>query len=163
VLSAAGLAVDRFSYVGFLPRRAAARRRELHEIGERRETFVVHEAPHRVQALLDDLADECPDWTVCVGREVTKVFEEFERGRADELARALATREPRGEYTLVIAPPAAPETPTEVPFDTNIELLVRTLLAEGVTTKTLAHALAKLPGISRQEAYARVLAIAEAR
>ena len=106
VLSASGLAIDRFAYVGFLPRRSAARQAELRRLTDRRETFVLHEAPHRVGALLADLAVVGPDWYVCAGREVTKVFEEFRRGTARELALDLANEEARGEFTLVVAPPA---------------------------------------------------------
>jgi 16S rRNA (cytidine1402-2'-O)-methyltransferase len=160
VLSASGLAVGRFTYVGFLARRSAARQRELGTLRDRGETFVVHEAPHRVTALLADLAAVVADWDVCVGREVTKVFEEFERGTANELAAAFADREPRGEYTLVVAPPAhaVPDEPGE---DPRLDALVRALLAQGVTTKTVAAALAELPGLSRKEAYARVLALGQ--
>jgi 16S rRNA (cytidine1402-2'-O)-methyltransferase len=159
VLSASGLPADRFTYVGFLPRRAAARRAELRRLVERREPFVVHEAPHRVAALLDDLAAVGPEWRVCAGREVTKVFEEFRRGSARELRDGLG--EPRGEYTLVVAPPQRTEvTEPEAPT-VDVDRLVRALLAQGVTTKSIAHALAELPGLSRKEAYARVLAIAE--
>jgi len=164
VLSASGLAVDRFTYVGFLPRRSAARQREITQLTERRETFVVHEAPHRVHALLDDLARVCPGWLVCVGREVTKIFEEFRRGRVDEIAQELAAIEPRGEYTLVVAPPDGGEVaPADALAAAGWEPVVRALLADGVTTKTIARALAQLPGLTRQEAYARVLALAELR
>src|SRR5262249_36663892 len=97
VLSVAALPVDRFLYVGFLPRRAAARQAQLRELAELGVTFVCHEAPHRVHALLGDLAAVCPDWNLCVGREVTKVFEEFRRGSAVELAAELSTEESRGE------------------------------------------------------------------
>lgn len=158
VLSASGLPVERFTYVGFLARRSAARQRELHTLRQRGETFVVHEAPHRIVALLADLAAVVGDWNVCIGREVTKVFEEFERGTARDLGAATAEREPRGEYTVVVAPPtdAVLEEASE---DPRIDALVRGLLAQGVTTKTVAAALAELPGISRKEAYARVLAL----
>ena len=90
VLSASGLAVDRFSYAGFLPRRSAARQAEIRRLTERGDAFVVHEAPRRIAALLADLAVVSPDWDLCVGREVTKVFEEFRRGSARELAVELA-------------------------------------------------------------------------
>jgi 16S rRNA (cytidine1402-2'-O)-methyltransferase len=160
VLSASGLAIDRFAYVGFLPRRSAARQTELRRLTDRRETFVLHEAPHRVGALLHDLAVVCPDWEVCVGREVTKVFEEFRRGSARELATAF-DEDARGEFTLVVAPPPGIGAVVDAGADAQLDRLVRALLAQGVTSKTLAHALAELPGISRKEAYARVLAIAD--
>ena len=161
VLSASGLPIDRFAYVGFLPRRSAARQAELRRLTDRRETFVLHEAPHRVGALLADLAVVCPDWRVCAGREVTKVFEEFRRGTARELALDLANEEARGEFSLVVAPPAGAAKAVDAGADAQLDRLVRALLAQGVTTKTLAHALADLPGVSRKEAYARVLAIAD--
>jgi 16S rRNA (cytidine1402-2'-O)-methyltransferase len=161
VLSASGLAIDRFGYVGFLPRRSSARQAELRRLTDRRETFVLHEAPHRVGALLADLAVVGPDWYVCAGREVTKVFEEFRRGTARELALDLANEEARGEFTLVVAPPAGAPKVVDADADAQLNRLVRALLAQGVTAKTLAHALADLPGMSRKEAYARVLAIAD--
>jgi 16S rRNA (cytidine1402-2'-O)-methyltransferase len=161
VLSASGLAIDRFTYVGFLPRRSAARQAELRRLTDRRETFVLHEAPHRVGALLADLTLVCPEWHVCAGREVTKVFEEFRRGTARELAAAFAGEDPRGEFTLVVAPPADAARVVDAGPDAQLDRLVRALLAQGVTTKTLAHALAALPGVSRKEAYGRVLAIAD--
>jgi 16S rRNA (cytidine1402-2'-O)-methyltransferase len=161
VLSASGLAIDRFTYVGFLPRRSAARQAELRRLTDRHETFVLHEAPHRVGALLADLAVVCPDWHVCAGREVTKVFEEFRRGTARELAPALANEEARGEFTVVVAPPTGAAEVVDPGTDTQLDRLVRALLAQGVTTRTLAHALADLPGVSRKEAYARVLAVVD--
>jgi 16S rRNA (cytidine1402-2'-O)-methyltransferase len=159
VLSASGLPVDRFTYVGFLPRRAAARQAELRRLRERGDPFVVHEAPHRVVALLGDLASECADWRVCAGREVTKVFEEFLRGTPEEALQLLG--EPRGEYTLVVAPPEHADATAHDNTAVDIDRLVRSLLTQGVTAKSIAHALAELPGLSRKEAYARVLAIAE--
>ncbi|MDQ1382968.1 MAG: rRNA (cytidine1402-2-O)-methyltransferase, partial [Actinomycetota bacterium] len=66
VLSASGLAVDRFTYTGFLPRRSAARQAELRRLTERGDAFVVHEAPRRIAALLADIAVVSPDWDLCV-------------------------------------------------------------------------------------------------
>ncbi len=161
VLSASGLAIDRFTYVGFLPRRSAARQAEMRQLTERRETFVLHEAPHRVGALLADLAAVSPEWQVCAGREVTKVFEEFRRGSARDLAATLADEDARGEFTLVVAPPAGAEAVVDADANEQLDRLVRALLAQGVTSRTIAHALAELPGVSRKEAYARVLALAD--
>ncbi len=166
VLSAAGLAVDRFTYAGFLPRRSAARQTELRHLTERGEAFVVHEAPRRVAGLLADLAAVGPEWQLCVGREVTKVFEEFRRGSAADLAVELADVDnARGEFTIVAAPPgradAAEPSTSETPADEQLDRLVRALLDRGVTTKTLAQGLSALPGVSHKAAYARVLAIAD--
>jgi 16S rRNA (cytidine1402-2'-O)-methyltransferase len=160
VLSVSGLPVDRFTYVGFLSRRAEGRRRALQQHVQQHTTFVVHEAPHRVGALLADLAAIAPEWRVCIGREVTKVFEEFTRGTAAALADSLAEQEPRGEYTLVVAPPEHEDERSDVD-DERFDALLRALLEQGVTPKTLAAALGSLPGVRHKEAYARVLALAD--
>jgi 16S rRNA (cytidine1402-2'-O)-methyltransferase len=167
VLSASGLAVDRFTYVGFLPRRSAARQAEIRRLTERGDAFVVHEAPRRVGGLLADLAAVCPEWELCVGREVTKVFEEFRRGPARELAAEMAdVDDARGEFTVGAAPPAgsrAAASELDTATDEQLDRLVRALLDQGVTAKTVAKALSELPGVSHKQAYERVLAIAGRR
>ena len=167
VLSASGLAVDRFTYVGFLPRRAAARQAEIRRLTERGDAFVVHEAPRRVGGLLADLAAVCPAWELCIGREVTKVFEEFRRGTASALATEMGdVDDARGEFTVVVAPPAGsrqPASESDIASDVQLDRLVRALLDQGVTPKTVAKALGELPGMSHKQAYERVLAIAERR
>ena len=168
VLSASGLAVDRFTYAGFLPRRSAARQTELRGLTERGDAFVVHEAPRRVAGLLADVAAVAPEWELCVGREVTKVFEEFLRGTAATLAAQMsaAVDEARGEFTIVVAPPAGlrvASAAADPVADVQLDRFVRALLDQGVTPKTIAGALGALPGLSHKEAYARVLAIAARR
>jgi 16S rRNA (cytidine1402-2'-O)-methyltransferase len=160
VVSVSGLPVDRFTYVGFLSRRGEARRRALQQLVHQRTTFVLHEAPHRVGALLTDVASVAPEWRVCIGREVTKEHEEFTRGTAAALATAFAEEEPRGEFTIVVAPPEQQEAPADVDDD-RFDALLRALLDQGVTTKTLAAALGSLPGVRHKEAYARVLALSD--
>jgi 16S rRNA (cytidine1402-2'-O)-methyltransferase len=164
VLSASGLAVDRFTYAGFLPRRSAARQAEIRRLTERGDAFVAHEAPRRIEGLLTDIAAVAPSWDVCVGREVTKVFEEFSHGTAAELAGAMTEGdEARGEFTLVAAPPRASRSEADATdtsiSDEQLDRFVRALFEQGVTTKTLVAALVELPGVSHKQAYARVLAI----
>ncbi len=167
VLSASGLAVDRFTYVGFLPRRSAARQAEIRRLTERGDAFVVHEAPRRVGGLLADLAAVSPEWELCIGREVTKVFEEFRRGAATRARRRSSpTSTTRVEssrswphHPRACAPPRTSSTPAS---DEQLDRLVRALLDQGVTAKTVAKALSELPGVSHKQAYERVLAIADA-
>jgi 16S rRNA (cytidine1402-2'-O)-methyltransferase len=169
VLSASGLPVDRFTYAGFLARRSPARRSEIAALAGSGNAFVVHEAPRRVVGLLADLAAVVPEWRLCVGREVTKVFEEFVRASAAELGAGFAVdgEDPRGEFTIVAAPPEGvstrPVSASGASSDANVDRLVRALLAQGVTPKTVAKALSDLPGVSHKQAYARVLEIARER
>jgi 16S rRNA (cytidine1402-2'-O)-methyltransferase len=169
VLSASGLPVDRFTYAGFLARRSSARRSEIAELAAAGDAFVVHEAPRRVGPLVADLAAVVPAWRLCIGREVTKVFEEFVRGSAADIAREFAgdDEDVRGEFTMVVAPPEGSSAPhadaVDAAAEANVERLVRALLEAGVTPKTVAKALSELPGVSHKQAYARVLEIARHR
>jgi 16S rRNA (cytidine1402-2'-O)-methyltransferase len=101
-LVASGLPTDQFVYLGFLPRQKNARRRLLQSVAEETRTLVAYEAPHRVCAALDDIADILGNRALCAARELTKMYEEFFRGSVSEGREYFATHAPRGEFTLVI-------------------------------------------------------------
>ena len=127
---------------------------------------MLYEAAPRLAETLADIAAVCPDWRVCIGREVTKTFEEFRHGTAAELAAEIAAEKLLGECTLVVAPPADAERGRagrdrdRRPRSTT---LLRSLLAQGVPASTLAQALRVMPGIGRNQAYERVLALGRER
>jgi 16S rRNA (cytidine1402-2'-O)-methyltransferase len=101
-LAVSGLPVDRFSFEGFLPRKAGERRRALAELAEERRTLVLFEAPHRLGATLADLAAAFgADRPAAVCRELTKTHEETRRGTLGDLA-GWAAGEVRGEITVVV-------------------------------------------------------------
>jgi len=156
-LSAAGIPADLVTFAGFLPRRAAARRAFLADLGRHPGALVVFEAPHRLAATLADLDTVLPGRELCVGRELTKIHEELAWTTTGDAAEALGAVEPRGEYTLVIGPAPAPAAPTGVDDDT-VQRLVRAL-GDTVPTRTLADALATATGLSRRDAYRAVLAL----
>ena len=80
-LTASGLPSDRFCFEGFLPARAAARRRRLAELAADPRTLVIYEAPHRIATSLADIAAVCGGTRrACIARELTKRFETFYRG-----------------------------------------------------------------------------------
>jgi 16S rRNA (cytidine1402-2'-O)-methyltransferase len=110
-LSVAGLPTDRFLFVGFLPKKAAARRRALEELAAERPTLVFYESPLRVLGALDDLRAVLGDRDAFVCREATKVHEEYLRAPLSALRETLASRgSVKGEIVLVVAgaPEAAP-------------------------------------------------------
>ncbi len=166
VVAASGLPVDRFVFAGFLPRRSSQRRQAMRELSASGHAVVCFETANRLPEMLADVAAVCPDWRVCIGREMTKTFEEFRRGRADELAAALASETMLGECALVIAPPAHAAASSVADgnvtsSERDVEVVLRSLLAQGVPASTLAQGLKSLPGIGRNEAYARVLALSQ--
>lgn len=108
-LVASGLPTHEFSFLGFLPRTSAQRRKVFRERAQGTGSLVVFESPHRVVAALTDLAAELgPDRPVAVGRELTKKFEEIVRGTAATALAHFQRKAPRGEFTLVIGGRTAP-------------------------------------------------------
>ncbi len=100
-LVASGLPVDRWRFVGFMPRKRGQRERLLSEASE---TLVAFESPHRLAATLDMLAALDPRRRLAVCRELTKLHEEVARGDAAELAAHYRERAVKGEIVLVIGP-----------------------------------------------------------
>ena len=103
-LVASGLPTDSFHFGGFLPAKAGARRTALEAIRNSPRTEVFYEAPHRIVECLRDIVEVLgPERHVVIAREVTKLHEEFLRGRAEEVLAQLEERgEIRGEITLLI-------------------------------------------------------------
>jgi 16S rRNA (cytidine1402-2'-O)-methyltransferase len=162
VLTASGLPVDRFVFAGFLPRRSSARRQALRELTALGAAVVCYESASRLAETMGDIAAVRADWRVCIGREVTKVFEEFRRGSAAELAPGLSGEKLLGECTIVIAPPTVRDGERGADADAtseDVDALLRSLLEQGVPASTVAQALKSMPGIGRNEAYERVHAL----
>lgn len=97
---------DGFTFRGFLPNKSGRRLRML-EQALRDPAGLVHvyyESPHRLHKTLAALAELAPQCQVCVGRELTKKFEEFRRGTPGELLEHYTAKPPKGEITLLLRP-----------------------------------------------------------
>lgn len=151
-LAVSGLAVDRWCFEGFLPRRAAERRRLLASLAQERRTMVFFEAPHRLAATLADLTAEFGGQrAAAVCRELTKVHEEVRRGELSALAEWATAGEPRGEITLVVAgAAAAPDQAT----DEELAAEVRSRVASGESRRDAVAAVAEAHGVPRRRVYA---------
>ncbi|HSD11202.1 MAG TPA: 16S rRNA (cytidine(1402)-2'-O)-methyltransferase [Candidatus Binatia bacterium] len=102
LLSVCGFATDRFVFEGFLPQREGRRRRRLEALRAEPRTVVLYESPHHVERTLAEMEAIFGDRAIVVGRELTKLFEEIVRGTISSVRANLASRSPRGEYTLVV-------------------------------------------------------------
>ncbi|RYX81848.1 16S rRNA (cytidine(1402)-2'-O)-methyltransferase [bacterium] len=110
-LSVSGFDAQRFSFVGFLPRKPGKIRKLLESYGSREETFVFYESPFRVAKTLRFLAEVAPESRVVACRELTKQFEEIVRGSATEVAENFAARkEVKGEFCVVVSPSTVVES-----------------------------------------------------
>ena len=103
-LSASGLPGDSFVFLGFLPRRKSRRKKILQEMKEQKRTVIFYEAPHRIKNLLEEIQSVLGEREVVLARELTKVYEEIISGPINNLIGQMSEREPKGEYTLLLAP-----------------------------------------------------------
>ena len=88
-LSASGLPNQEFLFVGFLPNRSGERRRALEHLRIEDRTIIFYEAPHRIAQTVADAREILGDRHACLAREVTKLHEEFRRGKLSEIAQSL--------------------------------------------------------------------------
>ena len=159
-LSVAALPTDRFFFEGFLPAKEHARRTRLAELSKIDATLVMFESGNRVQDSLRDLADIMGARDAAICRELTKLHEEVKRAPIAELARAADALETRGEFVLVVAPPAAD---AQVLGQDALDDLLRSSLQRDSVKDAVAHAV-ELSGRPRREVYARALELSrEAR
>jgi 16S rRNA (cytidine1402-2'-O)-methyltransferase len=153
-LVASGLPTDAFHFGGFLPAKSGARRTALETIRNSSRTQLFYEAPHRIVECLRDVVEVLgPERHVVVAREVTKLHEEFLRGRAEGVLAQLEQRsEVRGEITLLIA--KAEEGPQAVVVKKTIAQRVQELMREEkLEEKSALKQAAKEFGLSKSEAY----------
>ena len=101
-LVGSGFRSEKFCFWGFLPVKSRQRERELRAAAERAETTIFFESPYRLTKTLRACADVMPDRQLCIARELTKKFEEFQRGIASELLAHYEAHSPKGEIVLLI-------------------------------------------------------------
>jgi len=102
LLSAAGLPGEGFTFLGFLPRREGRARRALQEALGLGRNVVIFESPFRVVSTMDMVAGMSPEAPVVIGRELTKIHEEFVRGTAVAVLEKMKAREVKGEVVILI-------------------------------------------------------------
>jgi 16S rRNA (cytidine1402-2'-O)-methyltransferase len=147
-LTISGLATDRFTYLGFLPRKASSRQNLLASIASEPGTIIVLESPHRLLATLKDLLLILGDRRIAVCRELTKVHEEIFRGKISQAIEHFT--EPRGEFTLVIEGKVETGKPQ---LTGDIERQLHNLRVSGVTAKQAIAQVAGETGLSKRELY----------
>ena len=155
-LVASGLPTDSFRFSGFLPAKRGERRAALEAIRTSPRTQVFYEAPHRIVEALADVVEVLgPDRHVVIAREVTKLHEEFLRGRAGEVMETLKARDGvKGEITLLIGKAEGSDTQATAPVKVNVRQRVEQIMAEEkLDEKAALKKVAKERGISKSEVY----------
>lgn len=162
-LSACGIPCEEFVFIGFLPSRSGERRRAFERLRLEERTIVLYEAPHRIADSLQDALQILGDRPACLAREITKVYEEFRRGRLSELAVGVKETPPRGEITLILGPrPAQTANPlveTAASLAQRVDELIRQAKLDRKEALKLA---ARERGLTRRAAYEELLKLREA-
>jgi len=158
-LVASGLAADEFFFGGFLPSRSGARRTRLSELQAIPVTLVFYEAPHRIAATLKDALEILGEREAAVARELTKIHEEIVHGRLSELVARFASAEnSRGEMVLIIDRVVIQDDQDADRSTVSLAALVGKLQEEGLDHRGALKKAAKQLGLSRDEAYRRLVA-----
>ena len=148
-LSAGGLPTDRFAFEGFLPAKKHERRARLQELKNDARTLVFYEAPHRLNESLQDMQQIIGERQIAIGRELSKVHEEFLRGTVSEVMARFAEREVKGEITIVVHG-CTDECQVS---EENIGTEIRRLIDEGMGMKEISELLGERYHVSKRQIY----------
>ena len=141
---------DGFVFYGFLPRTNSERKAVLERLKAAEEALVFYESPLRVQRTLADIAAVLGDRECALVRELTKLHEECVRGTLLSLSERFSQTPPKGECVIVVK---GGRPGKKTLSEGEAELLIESLLSEGMSKKSAAAELARRTGISRNEAY----------
>jgi len=153
-LTISGLPTDSFLYLGYLPHKATDRRKFLSQVANQAYTLVLLESPYRIIEALEDILSELGDRQICVAREMTKMFEEYWRGKVNGALDYFKSQPARGEFTLVVA--GAEKSQGEWTEDEMVAA-IRSGLEAGESPSRLSKRLAEESGWSKREVYKRVI------
>ena len=158
-LICAGLPLDGFTFVGFLPRKEKKRRELLARIAAYPETLIFYEAPHRLRETLAALAAGLgAQRRACAARELTKKFEEFRRTTLGELLAHYREHEPRGEFVLIVAGADENAPAADAAEEMSLTERYAAHIAKGLDKKEAMRRTAQELGIARRDVYQALLA-----
>ena len=157
-LVASGLPTDEFFFGGFLPARSGARRARLSELRSLPATLIFYEGPHRIAATLKEALEILGERQAVVARELTKMHEEIVRGSLSELtARFSSPESARGEMVLIIDRTVMPNETAGNESEASVSALVAEFEAIGLDHRAALKKAARELGLSRDEAYRRLV------
>ncbi len=156
-LSAAGLPTDKFLFAGFLPPKTQQRRSQLELLKTEPHTLIFYESPHRLRQTLQDLAEVLgSERQIVLGRELTKFYEEFWRGKLSEVVTVYEHKQPQGEYTLVVG---GNSTTQPQLCEAQLKAELGKIINQGISRSQASRELAKATSLNRRYLYQLALTI----
>jgi len=153
-LTVSGLPTDSFLYLGYLPHKAAERRKFVGRIANSPYTLIFLESPYRIVEALEDLLSELGDRQICVAREMTKMFEEYWRGTISGALEYFRSQPARGEFTLVVS---GGQNVVQRWTESELEVAIRSATEAGKRSREIAAELAEQSGWSKKEIYQKIV------
>jgi len=102
-LSVSGLPTKSFCFFGFLPKKPGKRKKLLESLKDREDTIIIYESPYRLEKCLSDIIQVIGNRELVIGRELTKKFEEFVRGKASEVLEHFKNKKAKGEVIILVS------------------------------------------------------------
>jgi 16S rRNA (cytidine1402-2'-O)-methyltransferase len=153
-LTVSGLPTDSFLYLGYLPSKANERRKAVGQVSNLTYTLIFLESPHRIVDSLEDILSTLGDRQICVAREMTKMYEEYWRGPLSGAIEHFKSKDPRGEFTLVIA--GKKEEERSIWTEDELLKAIKKELKAGKSAKEISVELAEQSGWNKKDVYAAI-------
>ena len=150
-LIASGLLPQPFLFYGFLQRKRSIQKRELEELKKQTATLIFYESPHRIKETLKNLLEILGNREVVICRELTKLYEEYLRGTAEEVIDYLSEHALKGECCLLVS--GATDAEEEEVFEGTLKEQVEALILDGTSSKEAIKIVAKRHGLKKQDVY----------
>lgn len=153
-LICSGLSTEKFTFIGFLPNSKKNCRELLEKFKTNDETLIFYEAPHRLKKTLSELKEFLGDRNIVLARELTKIHEEFLRGKISEVEKILS--EPKGEFVVVVERYMS-EKISKIPAEENFLDVYQNFIDAGIDKKNAIRETAKKFNLSRRDVYNAVV------
>lgn len=154
-LVASGLDCRGFVFAGFFPRLKKEQKKIFTELSEEKRTIIFYESPHRLPKTLAEIKAAWGERHCCVARELTKIYEEYQRGTLSEMLNYWQNHSPKGEITLLIE--GAEVEKVEAVTPEKIMVCYQELLDKGLSTKEALQETARKLGVPKREVYQLML------
>ena len=156
-LIASGLSTKEFIFFGFLPLNKKLRTQKFEDIARQKKTIIIYEAPHRIEATLNEIKEKFGNIQIVLAKEITKIHENFIRGTIEEVLEQI--KDVRGEFILMFEMNGITETEEE---ENNIKKLnideqYKYFEEKGLSKKEIIKKIAKLQGVAKDEIYKKFL------
>lgn len=155
-----GLATDQFVFAGFMPPKSAARREKLKAFVKSEATLVFYETANRMAAFMKDVSKVLGNREIVMARELTKKFEEFIRGNADDICAILSEKKYKGEFVVLIGAPDLKELAEQTYTDDVLDKMLGEALGQmGMSVRDASAYVAEETGLPKRRLYARALGL----